>query len=121
MPVKCSLSLHNTNSQSTARVQLRAEQNDSFIIDGLRQGVLPIMVPEAVIVLEFVLIPLACGSLSIPDIRVWDIREYVKEGEQSAEEQLGREIRVVDSRKPEETQGEDLTETNTPVVVHIVA
>jgi len=79
------------------------------------------MVPNTVLVLEFVLIPLVCGSLNIPDIRMWDIREYAKEGDQPAEEQLGREIRVVDNTQVEESRGEDLREANTPIVVHILA
>lgn len=79
-------------------VHLETDNNDAFIVAGLRNGRLPIMLPGGEETLLWKLVPVECGFVRIPRIRVSDRRT---DPGTPADEPHDRNVNVVDVRADE--------------------
>ena len=73
------LTVRNGDPVRTAvvTVNLEPDPSDGFIIAGLRSGRLPMLLPEAETTLCWKLIPVECGFVKVPKIRVIDRRKAI--------------------------------------------
>lgn len=99
------LTVRNRHSSRSANVAvtLDLDPSDAFIVAGLRNGRLPILLPGSEEKLSWNLIPIECGHVKIPRIKVVDVRSAALPsqgvGVQSAESDVeGEAIKVVDMR-----------------------
>jgi hypothetical protein len=70
------LTVRNQHSSRSANitVTLDLDASDAFVVAGLRNGRLPILLPGSEEKLSWNLIPIECGHVKIPRIKVMDIR-----------------------------------------------
>ncbi|KAG0708617.1 Gryzun, putative trafficking through golgi-domain-containing protein [Suillus ampliporus] len=70
------LTVRNRHSSRSANiaVTLDLDPSDAFIVAGLRNGRLPILLPGTEEKLSWNLIPIECGHVKIPRIKVMDVR-----------------------------------------------
>jgi hypothetical protein len=107
-PTEMKLVVRNRHPSRTAHMVVSLELDDSpgFILSGVRSGRVPVLLPGAEWELRWTLIPLECGYVRLPQIRVIDRRKpFVAAGDQSAPmghnpelDLPGDEVRVVDVR-----------------------
>ena len=86
-------------------VQLEPDAADAFIVAGLRHGRVPILLPGTEERLTWNLIPIECGFVRIPRVKVVDRRRAIQvagshptpggEGVQGSE---GEDVKIVDVR-----------------------
>jgi len=99
VPMQLTLFIRNYQRTRSANitVHLEAEGQDDFVVAGLRNGRIPILLPGTEEKIVWQLIPLECGYLKLPNIRVVDRRRTLPQpsGETQSE---GESIRVVDFR-----------------------
>ncbi|KAK2463095.1 hypothetical protein APHAL10511_004750 [Amanita phalloides] len=86
---------HKTRSANIT-VHLEPDGQDSFVVAGLRNGRVPILPPGTEEKILWQLIPLECGYLKVPNIRVVDRRRALLQP--SGGETDGEPVRVVDFR-----------------------
>ncbi|KAH9889488.1 Gryzun, putative trafficking through golgi-domain-containing protein [Cubamyces lactineus] len=119
--------LHPTRT-ATATVQLEPDAvSDAFVVAGLRHGRVPILLPGQEESITWNLIPVECGLVKIPRVKVLDRRNAVQvagasagavqpggggtQGTQAVESQAeGEEVEVVDVRwdgRPERVEDEN--------------
>jgi len=61
-----------------AAVTLELDASDAFIVVGLRNGRLPILLPGSEENLSWILIPVECGHVKVPRIEVMDMRHAAR-------------------------------------------
>ncbi|KZT72294.1 hypothetical protein DAEQUDRAFT_722961 [Daedalea quercina L-15889] len=98
MPFTLRLTVRNRQPARAANavVHLETDNSDPFVLAGLRSGRLPILLPGAEEMLLWKLIPIECGLVRIPRIRVSDRRT-----DPGSEESQERSVRIVDMRVDE--------------------
>jgi hypothetical protein len=80
------------------QTQTQTPSSDGFVVAGLRRGRLPLVLPGAEARMTWNVIPIECGYVQVPRVRVMDHRTG-EGGEQGAEgEAEGEVVRVVDVR-----------------------
>lgn len=91
-----SLKIRNQHPSRSANitVQLEPDAFDAFVVSGLRSGRVPILLPGGEEQLIWRLIPIECGYLKVPKIKVVDRRSQ-SSGESESE---GEVVRIVDVR-----------------------
>jgi trafficking protein particle complex subunit 11 len=94
-------------------VQLEPDAADAFLIAGQRSARVPALLPGAEAKLVWSLVPIECGFVRVPKIRVVDRRKAgpisPTEEEPLAVEDEGVPVRVVDLRRHERIEAADVT------------
>ncbi|KAL4248314.1 hypothetical protein ABKN59_006671 [Abortiporus biennis] len=78
-PFGIQLTVRNRHPSRSAYVvvQLEPEATDAFVVAGLRNGRLPILLPGCEEVIRWNLIPVECGFVKIPKIKVMNRRKVI--------------------------------------------
>jgi hypothetical protein len=122
-PAHARLTLRNHHPSRTASliVQLEPDTADAFLVAGQRSARVPTLLPGAEAQLLWSLVPIECGFVRVPKIRVVDKR---KAGPTSPTEQQppviedeGIPVRVVDLRRYERAEVGDAAAEETSDVV----
>jgi len=76
-PIQMQLTVRNRNTTRSAIVTVALDPNplDAFVVAGLRSGRLPIILPDAEETIVWNLIPIECGLIRVPRVRVVDHRK----------------------------------------------
>jgi hypothetical protein len=103
VPTTLTLTLRNYHPSRSANVtvQLELDASEGFVIAGLRSGRVPILMPGSEEKLTWELIPIECGYVKVPRIKVMDLRRAaVSETESGTEgvEAKGEVVKVIDVR-----------------------
>lgn len=108
LPLTVLLRNYHPTRSANVTVQLEPDLADGFVVAGLRSGRVPVLLPGAEEKLQWTLIPLECGYLSIPKIRILDRRRAIPAppgGEEGLQEgYVGEPVRTVDLRRDERRQ-----------------
>jgi trafficking protein particle complex subunit 11 len=90
-PIPLTLIIRNPHLTKAANVtiQLELEASDGFIVAGLRGGRIPILLPGAEERVVWKIIPIECGHVKIPRIRVVDRRATVNASQQAGQREAG--------------------------------
>ncbi|KAL4064245.1 Gryzun, putative trafficking through golgi-domain-containing protein [Scleroderma yunnanense] len=75
IPMQLTIRNHNTIRSATVTVALDPNPLDAFVVAGLRSGRLPVILPGAEEMLTWTLIPIECGLVKVPRVRVLDHRQ----------------------------------------------
>lgn len=108
-PTPLTLTIHNAHPTLSASIAITLEPVDpitgesSFVVSGLRSGRIPTLLPGGQEVLVWKVIPLECGHVKLPKIRVVNRRRMIASerglgGEGAGVETEGEEVRVIDVR-----------------------
>lgn len=99
VPVPMRLIVRNRRVSRSANVivQVDFDASDGFVLAGLRSGRIPILLPGGEEVLTWNMIPVECGLVKIPRIKVTDRRTPV--GAEPPGDFEGEEVPVVDIRR----------------------
>jgi len=114
-PISMHLTIRNHHPTRSANVtvQLEPDPADGFVAAGIRSGRVPILLPGAEERLTWRLIPLECGHIALPRLKVMDRRRVLGSGASDTEaESQGDVVKVVDVRRDER----DATGTTVGVV-----
>ncbi|CCL99236.1 uncharacterized protein FIBRA_01251 [Fibroporia radiculosa] len=112
VPFLLRLVIRNGHPSRAANVviQLEIDSSDPIIVSGLRSGRIPIILPGAEETLVWKLIPIECGAVKIPRIKVMDRRKDIHSlaSLEAEPDHEGEIVRIVDIRSDErmETSGE---------------
>ncbi|KAI0061971.1 hypothetical protein BV25DRAFT_1805032 [Artomyces pyxidatus] len=106
VPVHAKLIIRNHHPTRTASVtvQLEPDAADAFLVAGLRSGRVPALLPGTEEELVWTLIPVVCGFVRVPRIKVVDRRRSAApppDGSPPVAEDEGVEVRVIDVRRDE--------------------
>ena len=76
VPILMKLKIRNLHSSLSANVtaQIDPDPSDAFVISGLRSGRVPILLPGGEEQLTWQLIPIECGYVKVPRLKVMDRR-----------------------------------------------
>ena len=79
VPMIMKLTTRNNHPSRTAAVtvHLEPDASDGFIVAGLRSGRVPMLLPETEATLHWELIPVECGFVKIPKLKVIDRRKAI--------------------------------------------
>lgn len=104
VPITMSLKIRNLHPSRSANVtvQLELDAIDSFVVSGLRSGRIPIILPGGEEHLTWRLIPVECGFVRVPKIKVVDRRT-----KGLGEDVDGEHVKVVDVRWDRRDAGRD--------------
>ena len=88
VPISMTLSIRNHHPTRSANitVHLEADSLDSFVVSGMRTGRVPVLLPGAEEKLIWRMIPLECGYVKLPRIKVIDRRRAISAAVQSSGE-----------------------------------
>ena len=104
VPITLTLTIRNHHPSKSANiaVQLDLDASDGFVIAGLRSGRVPILLPGTEEQLTWKMIPIECGHIKVPRIKVMELRRAVTvsdvEPETEGLESKGEVIKVIDVR-----------------------
>lgn len=104
-PILMTLTIRNYHPTRAANVvvQLEPDSLDGFVVAGVRNGRVPVLLPGAEEVLVWRVVPIECGYLKLPRVKVVDRRKGAPtahtEGGATPEASLGEVIKVVDLRR----------------------
>ena len=106
VPIPLRLTIRNRHPTRSANitVQLDVDAADAFVVAGLRHGRVPILLPGTEERLVWNLVPVECGLVRVPRIKVLDRRSAVQVAgtqtppEGAAQANEGEEVRIVDVR-----------------------
>jgi hypothetical protein len=108
VPLNMKLTIRNHHPSRTANiyVQLDPDASDGFVVSGLRSGIVPTLLPGTEHTLLWKLIPIECGFVRVPKLKVIDRRQVATPQnpenaavETSAEnESSGNAVKIVDTR-----------------------
>ncbi|KAF8891851.1 Gryzun, putative trafficking through golgi-domain-containing protein [Infundibulicybe gibba] len=104
VPFSLSLIIRNHHPSRAANitVHLEPEASDGFVVAGLRSGRLPVLLPGSEEKVTWRLIPLECGNIKIPSIRVADRRKTpATEAQPTEKESDGDLVKIIDIRLDE--------------------
>lgn len=95
------LTIRNRHPSRSAHVSvtLDLDPSDAFVVAGLRNGRLPILLPGSEEKLSWKLIPIECGYVKIPRIKVMNVRRAALPSQGGAEVDVeGEAVKVIDVR-----------------------
>ncbi|KAK0494835.1 Gryzun, putative trafficking through golgi-domain-containing protein [Armillaria luteobubalina] len=96
LPLTLTIRNNHPTRSASCTVHVEPEPSDGFIVAGLRSGRLPILLPGAEEKILWNLIPVECGYVKLPTIRVIDHRKLINNmGENEVE---GQAVKIVDVR-----------------------
>ena len=99
VPTQLTLLIRNYQKTRSANitVHLEADGQDGFVVAGLRNGRIPILLPGTEEKIVWQLIPIETGYLKLPNIRIVDRRRTLLQGSGETHSE-GEVVRVVDVR-----------------------
>ena len=79
MPMFLTLTIRNYHPTRSANivVQLEPDSMDGFVVSGLRNGRVPVLLPGSEEKLFWNIIPIECGFVKVPRIKVTDRRKAI--------------------------------------------
>jgi trafficking protein particle complex subunit 11 len=79
VPMMMKLTVRNGDPSRTAvvTVHLEPDPSDGFVVAGLRSGRLPMLLPETETTIDWKLIPVECGFVKVPKMKVIDRRKAI--------------------------------------------
>ncbi|KAG5634547.1 hypothetical protein H0H81_001556 [Sphagnurus paluster] len=102
VPIPLTLTVRNHHPTRSANVivQLEPDASDAFVVAGLRSGRIPILMPGDEETLTWRLIPIECGHVKLPRLKVIDKRPIFTGGAEPTSESItkGEPVKVVDVR-----------------------
>ncbi|KAG6861711.1 hypothetical protein C0995_013280 [Termitomyces sp. Mi166 len=102
VPMPLTLAIRNYHPSRSANivVHLELEPSDGFIVAGLRSGRLPILMPGDEEKFTWKLIPIECGHVKIPQIKIIDKRPLFTGGTEPTAEMVtkGEMVEIVNVR-----------------------
>ncbi|KAG6920032.1 hypothetical protein DXG01_010100 [Tephrocybe rancida] len=102
VPIPLSLTIRNYHPSRSANVvvTLELDASDGFIVAGLRNGRLPILMPGDEEKFTWKLIPIECGHVKLPHIKVVDKRPIFTGGTEPTADMVtkGEMVKIVDVR-----------------------
>lgn len=102
VPTTLTLTIRNYHPSRSASIaiQLDLDPSDGFVIAGLRSGRVPILLPGSEEKLTWQVVPIECGYVKVPRIKVMDLRRAVGDVETETEglESKGEVVKVIDVR-----------------------
>ncbi|KAI0050806.1 hypothetical protein FA95DRAFT_1676484 [Auriscalpium vulgare] len=120
MHAKLTVRNHHPTRTATLSVLLEPDGNDAFLVAGLRSGRVPTLLPGAEAQLVWTLVPVECGFVRIPRIRVLDKRRVAPapvaaDGSPAPVDEEEMEIAIIDVRREKlpgrsKTGGEELAD-----------
>ena len=107
IPMPLTLTIRNYHSTRSANivVQLEPDSLDGFVVSGLRNGRVPVLLPGSEEKLTWNILPIECGYVKVPRIKVTDRRNAISnsqstnEPDANTEAFVGDMIKVIDSRR----------------------
>ncbi|KAF9012565.1 glutathione transferase omega-1 [Cyathus striatus] len=105
VPATLQLILRNYHPTRSANitVQLETDSLDAFVIAGLRSGRVPVLLPGAEERLVWKIIPIECGYVRVPQIKVFDRRRVIstvhEQQPPTGPEAIGDAVKVIDLRR----------------------
>ena len=107
VPTSLTLTVRNCHPSRSANLTIHLEPDslNSFIVSGLRNGRMPVLLPGSEEKLVWRIIPIECGYVKIPRIRVIDRRKAIPVSQSSGEPgaapdaSTGDLVKVVDVRR----------------------
>ncbi len=108
VPAPMRLVIRNQRPSRSANIviQLEFDTTDGFVLAGLRSGRIPILLPGGEEVLTWNIIPVECGIVRVPRVKVTDRRAPVGSQGGTPENQVdfeGEEVEVVGIRRDART------------------
>lgn len=102
-PFTASLRIRNKHPWRTADIHLQLEPSENFVVSGLRNGVLPILLAGNEDCIVFNLIPMMSGTVRLPTFKLFDRRKETLgvQSDTNLEPQYNGQISVLDSRVQE--------------------
>ena len=123
-PISMHLIVRNQRPKKSANVVIQLDLDpvtDGFILSGLRQGRLPVLLPGAEERLTWNLIPVECGYIKIPKIKVTDRRNVIDAqlpaNVSAATKPEGEEVEVVDIRVDVQAEGKSAPGSGVTILV----
>lgn len=117
-PVPLQVTIRNGHPTKSANIIVQLEPDpvtDSFVVAGLRSGRLPILLPGAEEVVRWNLLPVECGWVKVPKIKVMNRRPpFPPQGQDTEPE--GESVEIVDVRWDHRSE-----ETSTDVRISVDA
>ncbi|KAJ6631526.1 Gryzun, putative trafficking through golgi-domain-containing protein [Mycena sp. CBHHK59/15] len=105
VPLSLTLTVRNRHPSRSANVtiQLEPDVSDGFVVAGIRSGRIPIMLPGAEEKVTWRLIPIECGYIKVPRIKIADKRRVIASAQglrdPNAEvETEGEVVKIIDLR-----------------------
>ncbi|KAJ7496837.1 Gryzun, putative trafficking through golgi-domain-containing protein [Mycena latifolia] len=105
VPLSLTITIRNRHPSRSANVtiQLEPDPSDGFVVAGLRSGRVPILLPGGEERFTWRLIPIECGHLSIPRIKIVDKRRAIASAQGLRDpgadvETEGEVVKIVDVR-----------------------
>ncbi|KAF9560978.1 hypothetical protein CPC08DRAFT_817945 [Agrocybe pediades] len=102
IPISVTLTIRNYHPTRSANVtvQLEPDSLDSFVVAGLRSSRVPVLLPGSEEKLVWRMIPIECGYVKVPRIKVIDRRKAIPVSQSSGEGDgsTGDIVKVVDLR-----------------------
>jgi hypothetical protein len=106
VPVSMTLTIRNYSPTRSSNITVHLEPDplDSFVVSGMRTGRVPVLLPGTEEKLVWRIIPLECGYVRIPRIKVMDRRRAIPtsqipgENVPAPEGSTGDPVKVIDLR-----------------------
>ncbi|KAJ7169134.1 Gryzun, putative trafficking through golgi-domain-containing protein [Mycena crocata] len=102
IPLSLTIIIRNRHPSRSANVtiQLEPDPMDSFVVAGLRSGRVPIMLPGGEERVTWRLIPIECGYVQVPRIKIVDKRRAIAsaQGLREEAETEGEVVKIIDVR-----------------------
>ncbi|KIY69509.1 hypothetical protein CYLTODRAFT_372663 [Cylindrobasidium torrendii FP15055 ss-10] len=120
-PVTLTVRNNHPTRTASVRVYVDPSPDDGFIVAGMRAGRVPMLLPESEETIRWNLIPIECGKIVLPRMRVLDLRKSAPSAEHpEGTEQVGVNVKIIDARTEvkEEPQINNVSQDGeaTPVV-----
>lgn len=107
-PIHLTLTVRNHQPKRSANitVQLEPDPSDAFVVAGIRSGRLPVLLPGDEHKVSWKLIPIECGYVHVPKLKVLDRRNVGSDGQDPE----GEPVKIVDIRVEHRRVREDTVE-----------
>ncbi|KDR75635.1 hypothetical protein GALMADRAFT_268205 [Galerina marginata CBS 339.88] len=107
VPISLTLTIRNYHPTRSANitVHLEPESLDGFVVSGLRNGRVPVLLPGSEEKLVWRMLPIECGYVKVPRIKVIDRRKAIPASQNSgeagapADASAGDPVKVIDVRR----------------------
>jgi len=102
MIMKLTARNNDPSRTSVVTVHLEPDVSDGFVVAGLRSGRVPMLLPETEATLFWKLVPVECGFVGVPKIKVIDRRKAItppgQEPPEPGSDAEGDVVKLVDIR-----------------------
>nr|GAT57844.1 glutathione transferase omega-1 [Mycena chlorophos] len=107
VPIPLTVTIRNRQPSRSANVTIQLEPDvaDAFVVAGLRSGRIPILLPGAEETVTWRIIPVECGHVQVPRLKIMDKRRAIPTGQRDpnatsteGSETEGDVVKIVDVR-----------------------